>query len=84
MERLQVDLELGRGVERPREQPCGRRGYSSLAAHDFVDALQRDAEVVSECDLRDAKRHEELFEEHFAWVSRDSASREHGVRTGQW
>ena len=58
MHRLQVDPELGSGVERLRKEPCGLGRHPPLATNDFVDALERNSEVPRKAHLRDAQRTE--------------------------
>jgi hypothetical protein len=79
MRRLEIDPELGGGVKRQREQPCSLGGDAALSADKFVDALHWHAEMRSECNLRDAKRLEELLTQDYAGVRGNAVIRDHGA-----
>ncbi len=61
MSRLEVGPELRRSVQSLREEPSGLGRYATLAAHQFVDALHRDAQMRSQRHLRHAERLQKLL-----------------------
>src|SRR5712671_3466124 len=63
---LEVQPELGGGVQRLSKQPRGVRRHAPLAAHDFVDALHRDSNVGGEVDLRQTERPQVFGREDYA------------------
>jgi hypothetical protein len=71
--RLQVDPELGRGVERLSQEPGGLGSHAPLASHDLVDPLDGDFEVVGEPDLGESQRLEELLLENHSGMGGNSA-----------
>jgi len=60
---LEIQPELRRRVEGLREQPRSLRRDTPFATHQLVDALNRNAEVLCQCDLRLAEGKQELLEQ---------------------
>jgi hypothetical protein len=79
MRRLEIDPELGGGVKRQREQPCGLWRDAALSADKFVDSLHWHAEMRGECNLRDAEWLEELLTQDYAGVRGNAVIRDHGA-----
>src|SRR5690606_25903858 len=67
---LQVDPELGRRAEVPREPQRRVCGDPPLAVHDLIDPPGRDAERHGELVLRDAEAPDEILQEDLARVNR--------------
>ena len=61
MRGLEIDPELRRRPKGLGQQPCGLRRDAALGANELVDALDRDAQVSSQCDLGEAQRNQELL-----------------------
>jgi len=76
--RLEVQPELGAGLEGLPEQPGRLRRHPALAAHQFVDPLGRDLGMGSQGNLGHAHRLQELGQKDLARVGWDAMGRDHG------
>src|SRR5690606_17150810 len=65
---LQVDPELGRRAEVPREPQSRVGADAALSVHDLVDAPRRHPDRHGYLVLADSERHKEVLHEHFAGV----------------
>jgi len=72
MVRLQADPKLRRGVESLGQKPSGFRSNAALPAHDLIDPLYRDPEVLREGYLRKAQRLKKPFLKDLSGVRGDS------------
>jgi hypothetical protein len=61
-----------------REQPSRFGADSTLAAHDFVDALHGHADVLGEGDLGEAERGEEILGQGLARMRQGYARTRNG------
>ena len=76
--RLEIEPELRSGVQRLREKPCCFWSDATLAAHELVDPLKRDAEVLGQGDLSLTERPKELLAKNFAGVCGNALTGMHG------
>jgi hypothetical protein len=74
---LKVQPELRGRSERAREQPRRFRSNPALAAHEFVDPLDRYSKVLGQRDLSNAERLEKLLAQDLPWVGRYSVPWKH-------
>ena len=81
--RLQIDPELGRRIERSRQQPSRIRRNTALAANDLVDALNRNTQMSRQRLLAQPQRFEKFVQQNRTGVRCDAPSRPHvrAVRT---
>ena len=77
MVRLQIDPELRSRTQSAGQESGGFRSHTALPAHELVDPLDWDTQVLSKCHLADAQRLEELLEENLAGVGRDPILGQH-------
>ena len=66
---LQVQPELRRGIEIPRQPQCSVRRDASLFANNIVDARRGNAQRNRQRVCGQAKRHHEFFAENFAGMN---------------
>lgn len=76
---MEIEPELRRGTEGLCEKPCSFGCDPSLPAHQLVDALNRDADVLRESDLSLAKGDEELLAEDLSRVCGNAVCRLHDL-----
>ncbi len=65
---LQVQPELRRGIEIPRQPQCGIRRNAALFANDIVDARRGNAQRKRQRVRGQAQRHHEFLAENFTRV----------------
>jgi hypothetical protein len=75
---MEIEPKLGSGVESLSQQPCGLGRDATLSADQFVDALDRNPEVLGERHLALAEGDKELLEKDLAGMCGNAVLGLHG------
>ena len=74
---LQVDPKLGRRTQCLGKQPGRVWSYTALATHDFIDALNRRADMSCKSHLAQPKGDEKFLQQNFARMGRNTIFGQH-------
>jgi len=68
---LEIQPELGGRIEGLSEKPRGLGRHTATPPDEFIDALQRNTEVLSQSNLGLSERSEEFFEQNLTRMRRN-------------
>lgn len=77
MVRLKIDPELRRSAESLSQEPSGVGRNTTLAPNQLVHPLNRNADVLSESNLRHPQRFQEFLEKNLPRMCRSAVLWQH-------